>query len=80
LQEIIDVQQQLSFDSNKLDVGKTFEVLVEAVSKRSFDFYSGRTPQNKVVIFPKGNAQKGDYVMVKITECSPATLKGELVI
>jgi tRNA-2-methylthio-N6-dimethylallyladenosine synthase len=80
LQEIIDVQQQLSFDSNKLDVGKTFEVLVEAVSKRSVDFYSGRTPQNKVVIFPKGNVKKGDYVMVKITECSPATLKGELVI
>ena len=79
LQEIIDVQQELSFNSNKLDVGKTFEVLVEAISKRSSDYYSGRNPQNKVVIFPKGDFKIGDYVMVKVTDCSPATLKGELV-
>lgn len=78
LQEIIDLQHELSLQSNLNDIGKTFEVLVESISKRSTDFMSGRTTQSKVVIFPKGNLKKGDYVNVKITECSSATLKGVL--
>ena len=79
LQEVIDLQHELSHQSNLKDIGKTFEVLVESVSKRSADFYSGRNTHNKVVIFPKGNYKKGDYVHVTITECSSATLKGVLV-
>jgi tRNA-2-methylthio-N6-dimethylallyladenosine synthase len=78
LQEVIDLQHELSHQSNLKDIGKTFEVLVESVSKRSTDFYSGRNTHNKVVIFPKGNYKKGDYVHVTITECSSATLKGVL--
>lgn len=79
LQEIIDLQQRLSLTSNRKDVGKTFKVLVENTSKRSNDYMSGRNSQNKVIIFPKGNLQKGQYVNVKVTECTPATLLGEVV-
>jgi tRNA-2-methylthio-N6-dimethylallyladenosine synthase len=78
LQEVIDLQHELSYQSNIKDIGKTFEVLVESVSKRSADFYSGRNTHNKVVIFPKGNYKKGDYVHVTITACSSATLKAVL--
>ncbi|MCK5078470.1 MAG: TRAM domain-containing protein, partial [Bacteroidales bacterium] len=76
LQEIIDLQQQLSHASNKRDIGKTFEVLAEGFSKKSADFLMGRNSQNKVLVFPKGNYQKGDYVQVKVTDCTPATLIG----
>lgn len=76
LQEIIDLQQQLSHESNKRDIGRTFEVLVEGHSKKSNDFLMGRNSQNKVVVFPKENYNRGDYVIVKITECTPATLIG----
>lgn len=79
LTEIIDLQNKLSEESNKKDVGKVFEVLVENTSKRSDEYLSGRNSQNKVVIFPKKNYKIGDYVMVKITECSSATLKGESI-
>jgi len=77
LQEIIDLQQQLSHESNKRDIGKTFEVLVEGQSKKSADFLMGRNSQNKVVVFPKENYEKGDYVLVKVNDCTPATLIGE---
>ncbi|MDT8394349.1 MAG: tRNA (N6-isopentenyl adenosine(37)-C2)-methylthiotransferase MiaB [Bacteroidales bacterium] len=76
LQEIIDLQQQLSHQSNMRDIGKNFEVLVEGTSKKSDDFLMGRNSQNKVVVFPRKHYQKGDYVEVKITDCTAATLKG----
>ena len=77
LNDIITVQAKLSHESNKKDLGKTFKVLAEAVSKRSEIHLSGRSSHNKVVIFPKGNYKPGDYVLVKITDCTPATLLGE---
>jgi tRNA-2-methylthio-N6-dimethylallyladenosine synthase len=78
LEEIIALQQQLSLESNRKDVSKIFEVLVEGVSKRSAEQLFGRTSQNKVVVFNRGNHKPGDYVHVKIVSCSAATLKGEL--
>ena len=77
LNEMIALQNELSAESYKKDVGKTFEVLVEGVSKRSKDQFFGRTPQNKVVVFDRGNHHIGDFVMVKIVESSSATLKGQ---
>ena len=56
--------------------GKTVEVLVEGMSKRSREQFYGRTPQNKVVVFDRGQHRIGDYVKVKVTESSSATLKG----
>jgi tRNA-2-methylthio-N6-dimethylallyladenosine synthase len=79
LTEIIDKQQELSLKSNQADVGKTFEVLVEGVSKKSDKRYFGRNSQNKVVVFNHGNEKIGDYVHVKITDCSAITLKGTLL-
>ena len=77
LTEIINLQNRLSEQSNKRDVGKEFEVLVEGLSKRSDEQLFGRTSQNKVVVFDKGNHNVGDYVRVKVTGCSSATLFGE---
>ena len=74
LEEVIALQGELSMESNRRDVGKTFRVLVEGTSKRSEDQLFGRNSQNKVIIFPKGEHQIGDYVDVKVTECTPATL------
>ena len=79
LQEIISLQQELSLISNKKDLGKTMEVMIEGFSKRSKEHQFGRNSQNKVVVFPKTNLEKGTYVQVKITECSAATLKGFVV-
>lgn len=79
LQQIIDLQNQLSKENNERDLGKTFEVLVEGFSKRSREQLFGRTQQNKVVIFPKGNHHVGDFVQVKITDSTSATLFGEPV-
>ncbi len=79
LTEIINLQNTLSLESNKRDVGSTFEVLVEGTSKRSDEQMFGRTSQNKVVIFDRHDTQVGDYVHVKISSCSSATLFGELV-
>lgn len=75
LNEMIELQNQLSAESNAKDVGKTFEVLVEGVSKRSKEQLFGRTEQNKVVVFDRGSHRIGDFVKVKITESSSATLK-----
>jgi tRNA-2-methylthio-N6-dimethylallyladenosine synthase len=77
LEEIILLQQELSSRSNENDVGKVYEVLVEGTSKRSDEYLSGRNSQNKVVVFPKGNSKKGEYVQVKILSCTSATLLGE---
>lgn len=79
LEEIIDLQGKLSLASNKNDIGKTFEVLVEGTSKRSKTHLAGRNSQNKMVLF-HGNGQcPGIYVQVKITSCTSATLLGEAV-
>ncbi|MFZ4455401.1 MAG: tRNA (N6-isopentenyl adenosine(37)-C2)-methylthiotransferase MiaB [Bacteroidales bacterium] len=79
LQEIIEVQNELSVISNKSDIGKTFEVLVEGFSKRSREQLFGRTDQNKVVVFDKKNYRIGQLVKVKIREASSATLIGDSV-
>ena len=80
LNEMIALQNELSAESYRKDVGKTFEVLVEGVSKRSKEQFFGRTPQNKVVVFDRGNHHIGDFVTVKIIESSSATLQGQEVI
>lgn len=76
LNEMIELQNQLSAESNAKDVGKTFEVLAEGVSKRSKEQLFGRTEQNKVVVFNRGTHRIGDFVKVRITESNSATLKG----
>ena len=76
LNELIALQNQLSAESYQRDIGKTFEVLVEGVSKRSKDQLFGRTQQYKVVVFDRNGHHVGDFVRVKITEASSATLKG----
>lgn len=79
LQEIIDKQSNHSLERNKAYVGKTFEVLVEKISKRSEEELAGRTTQNTVVVFPKGNYKVGDYVNVYIEDCTAGTLLGRAV-
>ena len=81
LQEIVDLQGKLSHQSNKKDIGKVSKVLIEATSKKTERDWMGRNSQNKVVVFPKGNEEHkpGDYVWVKITDCTQATLLAELV-
>jgi tRNA-2-methylthio-N6-dimethylallyladenosine synthase len=79
LSEVIELHRGFSHQSNLADVGSTFEVLVEGPSKKNENEMCGRTDKNKMVIFPKGNAQKCDYVMVKIVSCTSGTLIGEIV-
>lgn len=79
LNEVIALQNQLSIESNEAEVGLIRQVLVEGTSKRSEEQLCGRTSQNKMVVFNRGNHAAGDYVMVKITGCSSATLFGEEV-
>jgi tRNA-2-methylthio-N6-dimethylallyladenosine synthase len=81
LQEIVDVQWTLSNESNKRDVGTTFEVLIEGNSKRNEAEWMGRSSQNKVVVFPKVNLnyKKGDYVQVKIQDFTKGTLLGTII-
>lgn len=78
LAEMIELQTKLSAESNAKDVGKEFDVLIEGFSKRSREQLFGRTGQNKVVVFDKGNCHIGQTVRVKITGSSSATLKGVL--
>ncbi len=77
LNRMIELQNRLSLESNLRDVGKTFEVLVEGVSKRSDKELFGRTSQNKVVVFPRGDHKPGDLVRVRVESATSATLKGE---
>jgi tRNA-2-methylthio-N6-dimethylallyladenosine synthase len=81
LQEIVDLQWTLSNESNKRDVGSVFEVLIEGNSKRNEAEWMGRTSQNKVVVFPKGNFKfkKGDYAQVKIHDFTKGTLLGGII-
>jgi len=79
LNEIISLQNKLSSRSKKQDVGRIFEVLIEDFSKRSKDHLSGRTSQNKVVVFPGYGSRKGEYVNVKIESSTSATLLGKII-
>ena len=79
LNEIIALQNKLSAQSKKNDVGQVFTVLTEGPSKRSVEFLSGRTSQNKVVVFPAGNIGKGEYVKVLVEKSTSATLIGKVV-
>ncbi|MFM7725547.1 MAG: TRAM domain-containing protein, partial [Flavobacteriales bacterium] len=79
LTEIIDLQNRLSLISNRNHVGKVHRVLAEAVSKRSDMHLSGRNSENKVIVFPSGDVQPGQYVDVKVNDCTSATLIGEAV-
>ncbi len=79
LNEIIELQNKHSFESNKKDVGKIFEVLIEGTSKKNKDELFGRTPGNKVCVFPALGHKAGEYVHVKVTGCTSATLLSEIV-
>jgi len=81
LQEIVDLQGKLSAASNQRDLGKTYQVLIEGSSKKSDAHWMGRSSQNKVIVFPKGQHtyQPGDYAMVQVTTCTQATLIGEII-
>ena len=80
LDEIVKLQNKLSLESNQHDIGKTFKVLIEGNSKRSDQDWMGRNSQNKVIVFPKENhaLNKGHYVMVKVYDCTGATLLGKI--
>jgi tRNA-2-methylthio-N6-dimethylallyladenosine synthase len=82
LQEIVSLQNELSLQSNEKDTGRTFEVLIEGDSKKSAEDWMGRTSHNKVIVFPKKDhsCSKGDYVYVKVTGCTKATLLGEVAV
>jgi tRNA-2-methylthio-N6-dimethylallyladenosine synthase len=79
LNRMIELQNELSLHNNRQDIGKTFEVLIEGVSKRSNEELFGRTSQNKVVVFPRGNHHPGEFIHVKVSSASSATLKGDVV-
>lgn len=79
LQEIIDLQNQISEEKNKEEVGNTYEVLIEGISKKSREQLFGRNSQNKVIVFDRGDHRIGEYVNVKINKATKATLIGEIV-
>src|SRR6187551_1141309 len=81
LQEVVDLQGRLSHESNKKDLGKIFKVLIDGDSKKDETEWMGRSSQNKVIVFPKENygLKKGDYVSVKVTDCTQATLLGTII-
>ena len=79
LAEIIDLQQIHSHEQLKKDIGKTYEVLVEGVSKKSDKELYGRNTHNSVVVFPRENYKVGEYVMVQVENCTSATLKGKAI-
>ncbi|MFZ9878193.1 MAG: tRNA (N6-isopentenyl adenosine(37)-C2)-methylthiotransferase MiaB [Chitinophagaceae bacterium] len=82
LQEIVTLQNQLSLESNQKEIGKNYKVLIEGDSKKNEQEWKARTSHNKVVVFPKTNLslKKGDFVTVQITECTQATLRGEIFL
>ena len=79
LEEIIALQGQIALENNRKEIGKTYEVLVEGESHRSKEQLFGRNSQNKVIVFDRHDIQPGQYVQVKVTDCTAATLKGQLV-
>ena len=78
LEEIIHLQNRLSMESNRRDIGKTMEVLAEGTSKKKKNEFFGRSSQNKVVVFPNKGLKIGDFVRVKILDCTQTTLIGEV--
>lgn len=82
LQEIVELQNQLSAESNRQDIGKTFKVLIEGNSKRSEQDWMGRNSQNKVIVFPKEShvLKPGDYVQVTVHDSTQATLLGKMAL
>ncbi len=78
LNEVITLQNQISLENNRADIGKTFEVLVEGFSKKSDKMLVGRSSQNKVVVFPRYHYKKGDLVNVTIAKCTQTTLIGDI--
>ncbi len=79
LQEIINLQQKHSLERNQADVGKVFKVLIEKESKKSDQQFAGRNSKNKMIVFDKMDANIGEYVMVKVSKATTATLIGEIV-
>ena len=79
LQEVVDLQQILSEKRTKRFLGQTVEILIEKESKKSDQHWSGRNSENMVTVFPKGDYKVGDFVMVKVSDCTTATLIGEAV-
>ena len=79
LNEIIALQGKIALENNRLEVGRTYEVLVEGESHRSKERLFGRNSQNKVLVFDRRDAQAGTYRQVRVTDCTAATLLGELV-
>ena len=79
LTEIIASQQKMSLFNNQKQIGKTVKVLVESVSKKSQTDWQGRTEQNIMCVFPKGNHKPGDFIKVKIESCTSGTLLCKLV-
>lgn len=79
LAEVVDLQRASSKSRTEMGVGKTHEVLIEGFSKKSEEMLMGRNSQNTVVVFPKGEHKKGDYVLVKAHSCTPSTLIGEVI-
>jgi len=79
LQEIIALQTEISVESNKREIGKVYEVLIEGISKKSRDQFYGRNSQNKVFVFDRAQHRIGQYVMVKVEESTKATLLGSIV-
>ncbi|MFM7681538.1 MAG: TRAM domain-containing protein, partial [Bacteroidota bacterium] len=79
LNEVIEKQLKSSLLSNQRQIGTTQKVLIEGPSKRSEEHYCGRTGRNSMTVFPNNNFHKGQYVMVKINDCTSATLLGEVV-
>ena len=76
--EIIEKQLEFSLKSNQKQIGKIQKVLVEGESKRSKTDFCGRNDRNSMVVFPRGNSNIGDYVFVKIEDCTSATLFGKI--
>ena len=79
LEQIINKQREHSLARNKADVGKVYEVLVEGFSKRSEKFLQGRNTHNKVIVFPREDFKKGEYVNILVEECTGGTLVGKAV-
>jgi len=81
LQEVVDLQNKLSLESNQRDLGKTFKILIEGNSKKSENDWMGRSSQGKVFVFPKEHydLNKGDYVMVKADDCTQGTILGQII-
>jgi len=79
LDQIINRQREHSLSRNRLNVGSVYQVLIEGVSKRSDQFLQGRNTHNKVIVFPRENFQKGDYVNVLVEDCTGGTLVGKVV-